>query len=584
MADLKNENGSLNERFATFICKFIYKNKTNLFDLNYCNGSFACFYQMWYGRSQEGVPQLQQRLVLDVVWVVPGDIRKYYLQDELRTDRLEAEVYLKWSANIGFKNRVKIVLENGYSCNAPACLLVAFSDIFRKLISSQATPEILSSGKEITVHLYGMPNITNAGLYNVVAFIQSGQIKFLETELENVLIAANDLRVTSLVSLICEEMTARILENTSPPISLLYSAIACLAPQSQYRNMVVDGAAIKFHDILANPEFLKLSFEMLYALISSPVLQGPEWVSEIYEAIIFWLQNNPEHICYAPALLDNVNFKEIIHVADNRQEIMKKSLDVPDLGPIVQLFLMDAIYAKFVDHLTSPQNRNQSLSSSIYTVSGAETAIAPDPLRGTLGLASSPLGSYIIPPFDSVSSVTTRSISNETSVSVDKNWRPAQQLPIGSGSSRNRTARNDPILTYSNVPITTSDAAANDDTAGAIGGGAAGIDTTDCGVIDGDTIRDGVITDSTIGNGAIDGTVGGGAIGGGSGEQERSGAAITSFPTLESAEIRTSSSQESASNLKRRPKFEQIPLRTEPPKSRKELRKERQAREKTDTK
>ncbi|VDO51887.1 unnamed protein product [Brugia timori] len=75
-----------------------------------------------------------------------------------------------------------------------------------------------------------MPNITNAGLYNVVAFIQSGQIKFLETELENVLIAANDLRVTSLVSLICEEMTARILENTSPPISLLYSAIACLAP------------------------------------------------------------------------------------------------------------------------------------------------------------------------------------------------------------------------------------------------------------------------------------------------------------------------------------------------------------------
>ncbi|VIO99915.1 Uncharacterized protein BM_BM11166 [Brugia malayi] len=452
---------------------------------------------MWYGRSQEGVPQLQQRLVLDVVWVVPGDIRKYYLQ---------------------------------------------------------ATPEILSSGKEITVHLYGMPNITNAGLYNVVAFIQSGQIKFLETELENVLIAANDLRVTSLVSLICEEMTARILENTSPPISLLYSAIACLAPQSQYRNMVVDGAAIKFHDILANPEFLKLSFEMLYALISSPVLQGPEWVSEIYEAIIFWLQNNPEHICYAPALLDNVNFKEIIHVADN------------------------------VYHLTSPQNRNQSLSSSIYTVSGAETAIAPDPLRGTLGLASSPLGSYIIPPFDSVSSVTTRSISNETSVSVDKNWRPAQQLPIGSGSSRNRTARNDPILTYSNVPITTSDAAANDDTAGAIGGGAAGIDTTDCGVIDGDTIRDGVITDSTIGNGAIDGTVGGGAIGGGSGEQERSGAAITSFPTLESAEIRTSSSQESASNLKRRPKFEQIPLRTEPPKSRKELRKERQAREKTDTK
>ncbi|VDN87857.1 unnamed protein product, partial [Brugia pahangi] len=145
------------------------------------------------------------------------------------------------------------------------------------------------------------------------------------------------------------------------------------------------------------------------------------------------------------------------------------------------------------------------------------------------------------------------------------------------------TARNDPILTYSNVPITTSAAAANDYTAGAIGSGATGIGTTDYGVIDGDTIRDGVITGSTIGNSAIDGTVSGGAIGGGSGEQERL-SAITSFPILESAEIRTSSSQKSASNLKRRPKFEQIPLRTEPPKSRKELRKERQAREKTDTK
>ncbi|KAK6106486.1 hypothetical protein QQG55_24405 [Brugia pahangi] len=57
--------------------------------------------------------------------------------DELRADRLEAEVYLKWSANTDFKNRVKIVLENGSSCNAPACLLTAFSDIFPKLLSSQ---------------------------------------------------------------------------------------------------------------------------------------------------------------------------------------------------------------------------------------------------------------------------------------------------------------------------------------------------------------------------------------------------------------------------------------------------------------
>uniref|UniRef100_A0A1I8EG49 BTB domain-containing protein n=1 Tax=Wuchereria bancrofti TaxID=6293 RepID=A0A1I8EG49_WUCBA len=494
---------------------------------------------MWYGRSQEGVPQLQQRLALDVVWVVPGDIRKYYLQDELRTDRLEAEVYLKWSANIGLKNQVKIVLENGYSCNAPACLLAAFSDIFRKLISSQASQETLSSGKEIIVHLNGMPNITNAGLYNVVAFIQNGQIKFLETELENVLIAANDLRVTSLVSLICEEMAARILENTSPPISLLYSAVACLPSQSQYRNMVVDGAAIKFHDILASPEFLKLSFEMLYALISSPVLQAPEWVLEIYEAVIFWLQNNPEHICYAPALLDNVNFKDIVHMTDNRHEIMKKSLEVPDLGPIVQLFLMDAVYAKFVDRLMSPQNRNQPLSSSIYTVSGAETAVAPTSLRGTSGLAPSPLGSYIIPPFDSISSATTRSISNETSVSVDKNWRPAQQLPIGSGSSRNRTGYQN-NLTNSAIYLTQQKISDN-----------------------GRQLWSKILAQQPK-------------------HLFKSGNVTNEMVPFQT-EIRTSSSQESASSSKRRPKFEQIPLRTEPPKSRKELRKERQAREKADT-
>ncbi|KAK6113929.1 hypothetical protein QQG55_53695 [Brugia pahangi] len=89
--------------------------------------------------------------MLDILWVVPEDIRKYYLQGELRIDRLEAEVYLKWSANIGFINRIKIVLENGFSCNASACLLTAFSDIFRKLISSQAIQETLPSGKEITV-------------------------------------------------------------------------------------------------------------------------------------------------------------------------------------------------------------------------------------------------------------------------------------------------------------------------------------------------------------------------------------------------------------------------------------------------
>ncbi|KAK6114026.1 hypothetical protein QQG55_54185 [Brugia pahangi] len=422
---------------------------------------------MWYGRSQEGVPQLQS----DLRWMLYG---------------LYQEIFAKVF-------EVKIVLENGYSCNAPACLLTAFSDIFRKLISAQATQETLSS----------------------------------ENELENVLIAANDLQVTSLVSLICEEMTERILENTSPPISLLYSAIACLPPQSQYRNMVVDGAAIKFHDILASPKFSELSFELLYALLSSPLLQGPEW--------------------------------EIIHVADNRQKIMKKSLEVPDLGPIVQVFLMDAVYAKFMDDLASPQNRNQPLSSPIYTVSGAENAVTPTPLGGTLGLAPSPLGSYIIPPFDSVSSAaTTKSISNEISVSVNKNWRPAQQLPIGSGEMIPLQSSTAPSILppkSSRDSICTVITAHNDrdGTAGAIGGGA-------------------------IGGGAI----GGGATGGGRGEQEGSGA-IKSSPTLESAEIRTSSSQESESSSKRRPKIEQIPLRTEPPESRKELRK-RQAREKNDTK
>ncbi|VDN83853.1 unnamed protein product, partial [Brugia pahangi] len=60
-------------------------------------------------------------------------------------------------------------------------------------------------------------------------------------------------------------------------------------------------------------------------------------------------------------------------------------------------------------------------------------------------------------------------------------------------------------------------------------------------------------TAGAIGGGAI----GGGATGGGRGEQEGSGA-IKSSPTLESAEIRTSSSQESESSSKRRPKFEEI--------------------------
>lgn len=56
---------------------------------------------------------------------------------------------------------------------------------------------------------------------------------------------------------------------------------------------------------------------MLYALISSPVIQGPEWVMEIYKAVLFWLRNNNELIYFAPALLDNVNFKIVSDTIEN---------------------------------------------------------------------------------------------------------------------------------------------------------------------------------------------------------------------------------------------------------------------------
>uniref|UniRef100_A0A1I7VQJ8 BACK domain-containing protein n=1 Tax=Loa loa TaxID=7209 RepID=A0A1I7VQJ8_LOALO len=548
---------------------------------------------MWYGGSQDALPRMRQQLALDAVWVVPGEIRKHYLQDELHCDRLEASVYLNWSAGAGLKNQVKIVLENGYACSAPASLLAAFSEIFRKLILIKISQEQFSSGKEIIVHLNGMPNLTNAGLYNVVAFIQNGQIKFLETELENILVAANDLRVAALVSLICEEMTVRILENTSSAVSMLYTAVACLPPQSQYRSMVVDGAAMKFRDIMISPELLKLSFEMLYSLISSPVLQGSEWVMQIYETILFWLRNNPEQICLAPPLLDSVNFKIIINAHDNRLEIIKKSWEVPNLGPIVQLFLMDAAYAQFLDGLMLPVNRDQSLSSSIYTISGAETATVPTPMRGPLGLAPSPLGSYIIAPFDSTSHITTRSISNETSVSLEKNWCPTQQLPIGCGSSHNPTGYQSSLANTatqtaqakiaSNVGDSgqrlwsevLADRPKHTSKSGNLTGEMVSFQsTTALSTLPSKSSHDSIPTVITARSGPAF-TYSSAATGG---KQETS-TAITSSPTLESVGIRTSSSQESASSSKRRRKFEQIPLRTEPPKSRKELRKERQARE-----
>ncbi|KAK6114021.1 hypothetical protein QQG55_54160 [Brugia pahangi] len=115
---------------------------------------------MWYGRSQEGVPQLNN----DLRWMLYG----------------------------------------------------LYQELFQKIL--KATQETLSSGKEITVHLNDMPNITNAGLYNVVAFIQSGQkIKFLENDWVNIILMIfKNVEILKIAA--------------SPPISLLYSAIACLPP------------------------------------------------------------------------------------------------------------------------------------------------------------------------------------------------------------------------------------------------------------------------------------------------------------------------------------------------------------------
>ncbi|CAG9531722.1 unnamed protein product [Cercopithifilaria johnstoni] len=622
---------------------------------------------MWCGRQELAQPR--QQLTLDVVWVVPGEIRKHYLQDEIQYDRLEAGAYINWSASVGLKNQARIVLENGYSCSAPASLLAAFSEILRKLILVQASREQLSSGKEITIRLHGIPSITNAGLYNVIAFIQNGQIRFLETELENILTAANDLRVVSLVSLICEEMIARILENTSTAISLLYTVVTCLPAHSEYRSMVVDSVARKFRDVVMNPEFLKLSFEMLYALISSPVIQGAEWVMEIYKAVLFWLRNNIDLIYFAPALLDNVNFKIIINTIENRREIVKKSMEVPELGPIIQTFLMDAIYAQFLDDLTLPPSRNQSLSSSIYTISGAETVNAPTPVGGQLGLAPSPLRSYVIPAFDSRSPVTTKSISNDTSASLDKNWCSTKQLPIGSGSSRkpvdyqSSTTNTATYTTQEKIPKNVGDSgrrlwsevlahgpkyssesknlsserpsfqgstissavlpsksshnlirtARNGSTSsgpassspadsGPSRSGAGGSDSARSGPIRNGTAHSGSArSGSTHSSSAHNSSPLSGPtctdrahsrptfsystiIDCDDVDEEETATAIATSPTLESAGIRTSSSQESASSSKRRRKFEQIPLRTEPPKSRKELRKERQARERAEKK
>uniref|UniRef100_A0A0R3S658 BACK domain-containing protein n=1 Tax=Elaeophora elaphi TaxID=1147741 RepID=A0A0R3S658_9BILA len=619
--------------------------------------SFAHFCQMWYGGAERERPR--QPLPLDILWVIPGDSRKPYFKDELKYDTLEKEAYLKWSKEVGLKNQVRIVLENGYSCCAPACLLAAYSEVMRKIILSKMSHEQFASGSEITIRLSGIPTITNVGLFNVIAYIQQGQTKFLQTELENVLTAAHDLQVISLVAAICKEMTSRINENTTPPITILHTV-------SDHRSLVVDTAAMKFHDIVKNPEFIKISFEMLYSLVSSPVINKDEYIMAIYRAILFWLRHNNELIYFAPALLDNVNFKRVINTIQSRREIIQKSMEVPQLGPIVQIFLMDAIYAQFSDHLSMPlPSRFQSSSSSIYTISGAETVSSPSLRAGQIGPTQSILGSYIIPPFDSRSSATPRSITNGTSISVESNHRSTQQQPIGSphysrdsmdyqssttsttthtaqektlsdaGSSRQRlwsevliygptygsksgnqsgemsslqasTAASAGLPSKSSYDSSPTVVTALSDAAQS---GPEYSDSAHSGVVCHDQVRGGhkelARSDPTRGsssahNGPIRSGAGRSAsalispvrsglplsyssvVAGVGVPKEEMETAITSSPPLGSVVIRTSSSQESVSSSKRRPKFEQIPLRTEPPKSRKELRKERQARERAE--
>ncbi|VDO32163.1 unnamed protein product [Onchocerca flexuosa] len=517
----------------------------------------------------------------------------FSFKEELEYDRLEVNTYLNWSANAGLKNEAKVVLGNGYACSAPACLLTVFSEVLRKLILAQISQQQLSPDKEIIIYLYDMPNITNAGLYNVLAFIQKGQIKFLETELEKILVAANDLRVISLVSLICEEMAVRISENTSTAIPLLYAAVSCLPMHSQYRNMVVDAAAKKFHYIVKSSEFRRLSFEMFYALISSQILQGANWVMEMYKAILLWLRNNIEQIYLAPALLDNINFKLIINTTEKRRDIIMKSLEVPGLGPIVQIFLMDAIYAQFLDNLMLSPRREQPLSSSIYTISGAETVNVPTSIRGPTGLAPSPFSSFIIPAYDSTSPPTTRSISTETPVSGDKSWYPMQQLPIESEN----------LLRYHSTPINTIMHTAQESTVSSAGSkgrrlwsevlarGLKPMSKTESMRPGGRPPIRGGFTSSTVSSTISSRSPHDSshtmvtarsapvftyatAVSG----QKETETAVASSPMPESIGI-GSSSLESVSILKPRREFEQIPLRTEPPKSRKELRKERRARE-----
>lgn len=299
--------------------------------------------------------------------------------------------------------------------------------------------------------------------------------------------------------------------------------------------------------------------------------------------------------------------------------------------------------------MAAPPINNQPLSSSIYTISGAETVNAPTPMGEILGLAPSPLGSYVIPPFDSRSPVvTTKSISNETSVSVDKNWCPTQQPPIGSGFSRNSvgyqssTANTVTCATDEKISTKTSDSGRRlwsevlaqgpkyDSKSKNISDQAPSFQTRTApssvlppkssqdsfrmvitarsdlehsNIVPSETERNGLVSSGPARDGRVDSgsarsdplcsdstaPIGpsftySAIVAGGGAHKEEVTTALASSPTSDSVGPRTSSSQESASSSKRRRKFEQIPLRTEPPKSRKELRKERQARERAGNK
>ncbi|VDN03588.1 unnamed protein product [Thelazia callipaeda] len=569
---------------------------------------------MWSSSAQqEHQPRMYQQLALDEVWVVPGEIRKSFLQDELNWTRLETNAYLNWYVSGPLKRNAKVMLANGYVCNAPASLLAAFSSVLCKLIMAQVYQNSSSlkgkyitdehykqqqqpSNKELVIHLNDMPNLSNAGLYNVICFIQNGQIKFLETELENILSAANDLDVTGLVCLICEEMVSRIKEKSSTAIPLLYVAVACLPPSvsfflqlhflstnifnncSQYRNIVIDAVAMKFDEILIHSEFKKLSFEMLYALTSAPKLQEPEWVIETYGAIIYWLRNNMDQFYAASSLLDNVNFKAI-NIARHRQEIMRRAVEIPDLKPTVQIFLMDSLYAQFSECLADVSSEKSNLMpSSAYTISNAETVNLPSSLRGTKRMVVSSVGSFNIPQLDSIFS-RTESTDSSTPQSLDRKWYPERILQSSDTSSYQSEKKD-------TSGVATTAAATEVKT-----------NLSDSGKVVRSHLTTGPDQISSHGSPMESVQSVMPSLNGQNAQKQEIIPSAVEFKSAQDSYLSAASSQqgpssiqklnatqksrsnESATSSRPRRKFEQIPLRTEPPKSHKELRKERQARE-----